>query len=425
MRNLDLSEYEAHVIAALIKRYLVELPEPIIPTSTYEHVVTAARQILNDDQCAKVMTEILSQLNPHHYCTLKYLMLHLIQLCQLQVSRDIKYPPTILIQSLCHVLLRPPWERIVELSRNTEAHMRALEIILLKIDWGESVPSFASAPPLPPRSHSVSGAPVPPITAESDATVVGSPSTQSHFQGVLTASGGFITSNISSDAPASLRQAEWYWGAVTRESVNILMRDAVDGTFLVRDASTGNREYTLTLRKGGSNKLIKISHKGGMYGFSEPYNFHSVVDLIDFCRQQSLSHFNKALDVRLLHPISRFAFGAIEERDVSIRPDLDDLKRQANDLSQRYATTYEEYTKCMERQVHLGQQLQLSQEALDSFSEMVSWMEDHLKLHEKFLNEAQPHEIHEYVCENFILFFFFSFFSPILLLLLLSFSWLS
>lgn len=44
---------------------------------------------------------------------LRFMMSHFLQLCQLQVSRGIMEPPTLLIQSFCHVLLRPPWEKIV------------------------------------------------------------------------------------------------------------------------------------------------------------------------------------------------------------------------------------------------------------------------------------------------------------------------
>lgn len=59
-------------------------------------------------------------------------------------------------------------------------------------------------------------------------------------------------------------------------------------------------------RKGGNNKLIKIYHRDGKYGFSEPLTFDSVVELISHYRHESLAQYNTKLDVKLMFPISRF-----------------------------------------------------------------------------------------------------------------------
>lgn len=59
-------------------------------------------------------------------------------------------------------------------------------------------------------------------------------------------------------------------------------------------------------RKGGNNKLIKIYHRDGKYGFSEPLTFSSVVELISHYRHESLAQYNTKLDVKLMYPISRF-----------------------------------------------------------------------------------------------------------------------
>lgn len=66
-----------------------------------------------------------------------------------------------------------------------------------------------------------------------------------------------------------------------------------------------NSYFHWPYRKGGNNKLIKIFHRDGKYGFSDPLTFNSVVELINHYRHESLAQYNPKLDVKLLYPVSK------------------------------------------------------------------------------------------------------------------------
>ncbi|XP_040397295.1 phosphatidylinositol 3-kinase regulatory subunit alpha [Cygnus olor] len=133
--SLDLETFDVHTLSDALKRYLLDLPNPIIPAAVYSDMISVAQEVQSSEEYAQLLKKLIRSPNipPQYWLTLQYLLKHFLRLCQASSKNLLN------ARSLAEIFSPLLFKFQIASSDNTEHHIKILEVLITS-EWNERQP---------------------------------------------------------------------------------------------------------------------------------------------------------------------------------------------------------------------------------------------------------------------------------------------
>lgn len=136
------------------------------------------------------------------------------------------------------------------------------------------------------------------------------------------------SAQINSPTQKSLKNFPWYAGNMSRDGATALLNNQCDGAFLIRE-SPNQPGLAISIRYKNDTKHIKIGNVNNKFFLTEPKQFSSVLELINYYKANSLGVSFPTLPTKLTKGvaqkvkrvmIAKFPWQARTEQELSFQP---------------------------------------------------------------------------------------------------------
>lgn len=111
-----------------------------------------------------------------------------------------------------------------------------------------------------------------------------------------------------------LKMCGWYWGELSSQQANDILKNSQDGSFILRDSTDACHLFTLSLKANGYVISVRVTFSRGQFKLDSCHqqdcpSFESVVELIDYYLENDCREFYVTVPdigefpVSLRHPI--------------------------------------------------------------------------------------------------------------------------